>query len=99
VTSAVLNTMRGFFGTDKVAFDIVSSRFPGTPAQTRHFERFSDALKEVINARVWGGIHFRTADEQGAVIGKQVAKWERKHFFKPVRSHPHEDQGDDEATA
>jgi hypothetical protein len=98
VTSAVLNTMRGFFGTDKVAFDIVSSRFPGTPAQTRHFERFSDALKEVINARVWGGIHFRAADEQGAVIGKQVAKWERKHFFKPVRSHSHDDQGDDEAT-
>jgi hypothetical protein len=65
--------MRQFFGTDKIAFDIVSTRFPGTPAQTRHFESFSGALDEVINARVWGGIHFRTADEQGAKLGKAVA--------------------------
>ena len=84
VSGAVLNTMKGFFGTDKIEFDAVSSRFPGTPAQTRHFDRFSHALKEIIDARVWGGIHFRTADTQGAVIGKKVAHWERKHFFRPV---------------
>jgi hypothetical protein len=81
VSSATLNAMQEFFGTDKIAFDIVSSRFPTQP---RHFERFSDALKEVIDARVWGGIHFRTADTQGAVIGKKVAKWERQHFFQRV---------------
>jgi hypothetical protein len=81
VSSATLNAMQEFFGTDKIAFDIVSSRFP---AQPRHFERFSDALKEVVDARVWGGIHFRTADTLGAVIGKKVAKWERTHFFQPV---------------
>jgi hypothetical protein len=81
VSSATLNAMQEFFGTDKIAFDIVSSRFPG---QSRHFERFSHALKEVIDARVWGGIHFRTADTQGAVIGKKVAHWGRKHFFQPV---------------
>lgn len=85
VSSAVLNTMRKFFGTDKVEFDVVSSRFPGTPAQTRHFERFSDALAEIVDARVWGGIHFRTADLQGTVIGKKVAKWLRKHYFHPTR--------------
>ncbi len=86
VSSAILNTMRDFFGTDKIGFDIVSTRFAGTPAQTRHFDRFSDALKEVIEARVWGGIHFRTADMQGAGLGKKVARWERKHYFQPVRS-------------
>ena len=86
VSSAILNTMRDFFGTDKIGFDIVSTRFAGTQAQTRHFDRFSDALKEVIEARVWGGIHFRTADIQGAGLGKKVARWERKHYFQPVRS-------------
>ena len=90
VSSAILNTMREFFGTDRIEFDIVSSRFPGTPAQTRHFASFSAALDEVINARVWGGIHFRTADEQGATLGRKVAKWERAHYFKPL----HGDQGD-----
>jgi hypothetical protein len=84
VSSATLNAMRDFFGTDRIAFEIVSSRFPTQP---RHFEGFSDALKEVIDARVWGGIHFRTADTQGAVIGRKVARWERRHFFQRVRNH------------
>jgi hypothetical protein len=84
VSSAALNAMQDFFGTDKIAggFDVVSSRFG--PTMPRHFERFSLALKEIIDARVWGGIHFRTADTQGAVLGKKVAQWERKHFFQPV---------------
>ncbi|MGZ5393607.1 MAG: vanadium-dependent haloperoxidase, partial [Mycobacterium sp.] len=81
VSSATLNAMQDFFGTDKIAFDITSTRFPTTP---RHYDRFSDALKEVIDARVWGGIHFRTADEQGAVLGKKVARWEEKHYFQPT---------------
>jgi hypothetical protein len=85
VSSAILNTLEEFFGSGKIGFDLVSTRFPNTPASTRHYDKFSDALTEVINARVWGGIHFRTADEQGAVIGKKVAKWERKYFFQPVR--------------
>jgi hypothetical protein len=82
LSGAVVYSAQDFFGTDKIAFDINSSRFPGEP---RHFERFSHALKEIIDARVWGGIHFRTADVQGAVIGKKVAHWLRKHYLQPVR--------------
>ena len=84
MSSAILNTMREFFGTDKIGFDIVSTRFPGTPAQTRHFDSFSSALDEVINARVWGGIHFRTADVQGAELGNEVALWLSDHYFQPA---------------
>jgi PAP2 superfamily len=90
VSSATLHAMEEFFGKKKIAFDIVSPRFPTQP---RHYESFAAALQEVIDARVWGGIHFRTADEQGAVIGKKVAKWERRHFFRPVGA---EDEDDDE---
>jgi hypothetical protein len=81
-TGATMNVMRDFFGTDKVAFDVVSTRFAGTPAATRHFDSFSAAEDEVIDARVWGGIHFRTADEQGVQLGQEVARWERHHYFK-----------------
>jgi hypothetical protein len=85
ISSAVLHTMQDFFGTDKIAFDLVSTRFPvGDPRRTRSFDRFSLALKEVVDARVWGGIHFRTADVQGTVLGKKVFHWERKHYFQPV---------------
>jgi hypothetical protein len=96
VSGAVLHAMADFFGTDKVEFDVVGGRsLNGAPIPPRHFERFSDALQEIVDARVWGGIHFRTADEQGAVIGKKVAHWLRAHFFKPRLGHHGHDHDDD----
>jgi hypothetical protein len=85
VSSATLNMLRDFFGSDDVAFDLVSTRFAGTPAATRHYDSFTAAMDEVIDARVWGGIHFRTADEQGARLGNEVARWEQHHYFKRDR--------------
>jgi hypothetical protein len=80
-TSAIVHTLQNFFGTDKIAFSAFSNR-SGT---TRSFDRFSDANKEVIDARVWAGIHFRTADTQGAVLGNKVAHYLEKHYFQPVQ--------------
>jgi hypothetical protein len=82
-TSAFVHTLKNFFGTDRIAF----SAFSNKSCTTRNFERFSDALDEVIDARVWAGIHFRTADVQGAVLGKKVAHYLTKHYFQPVRCH------------
>ena len=76
-----MGALQDFFGTDRIAFDVVSPRFPGQP---RHFKRFSDVIDEIVDARVWGGIHFRTADEQGAGIGRKVARYERRHYFQPM---------------
>jgi hypothetical protein len=85
LSGAVLDTFADFFGTDKVEITLVSGRsLNGVPIPPRGFDRFSQALKEIIDARVWGGIHFRTADVQGAVIGKKVAHYLRKHYFQPV---------------
>ena len=80
-TSSAINSIRSFFGTDKIAVDMRSSRFPGEP---RHFERLSLVVKEVIDARVWGGIHFRSADVQGTVLGQKVVRWMDRHYFQPV---------------
>jgi PAP2 superfamily len=86
VSGAVLTTMAKFFGSDKVELTMVSGRsLNGAPIPPRHFDSFSDVLDEVVEARIWGGIHFRTADVQGAVIGKKVARYIRKHYFKPLR--------------
>jgi hypothetical protein len=84
-SGATLDTFADFFGTGKVEVTLVSGRsLDGVPIPPRHFDRFSQVLKEIIDARVWGGIHFRTADVQGAVIGKKVAHYLRKHYFHPV---------------
>jgi hypothetical protein len=80
ISGAVVRTLQDFFGTDKVSFGTFSS-FSGT---SRSFERFSQAIKEIINARVWAGIHFRTADVQGAVMGKKIAHVLEKNYFQPM---------------
>jgi hypothetical protein len=80
-TGAFVHTLQNFFGTDKIAV----SAFSNKSCTTRSFERFSDILTEVIDARVWAGIHFRTADTQGAVLGKKVAYYLKKHYFQRVQ--------------
>jgi hypothetical protein len=79
-SSAIVHTLQDFFGTDKIAFSAFSAR----TRTWRSFDRLSDALKEVIDARVWGGIHFRTADMQGAVLGTKVAHYLSQHYFQPL---------------
>ena len=51
---------------------------------TRSFRSFSDALEEVVNARVFAGIHVRTACE-GTTLGKAVAQHVLDHMFQGVR--------------
>jgi len=80
-SGAFVYTLQNFFGTDKIGF----SAFSNKSCTTRSFERLSDALDEVIDARVWAGIHFRTADVQGSVLGKKVAQYMKKHYFQPVQ--------------
>ena len=80
VSGAIVETLQDFFGTDKVSF----STFSPFSGSTREFGRFSEAIKEIIDARVWAGIHFRTADTQGYVIGRKVSHWLEKHYFRPV---------------
>jgi hypothetical protein len=79
VSGAVTGALRDFFGTDRIAFSATSN----SSGTTRHFTRFSQALNETIDARVFSGIHFRTADTQGADIGRRVARWQQDHYFKP----------------
>jgi membrane-associated phospholipid phosphatase len=61
---------------------------PGAPVVvtvsgiTRQWETFSEALLEVIDARVYSGIHFRASDEAGARMGGQVARFTLKHPLK-----------------
>jgi hypothetical protein len=78
---SIAQTLRQFFGTNRIAFSVTSAN-SGT---TRSYTRLSQATREAINARVWSGIHFRKADRQGARIGKQVARYCAKHYFHPIR--------------
>jgi hypothetical protein len=72
---AILGSLRYFFHTDRVAFSASSNK----NATTRSWRSLSDALRENINARVWAGIHIRTADLAGAALGLKVARYLHNH--------------------
>jgi hypothetical protein len=78
ISGSFVYTLQDYFGTDKVAF---SGRNYVNGIE-RDFARFSDAVKEIIDARVWAGLHFRIADVHGAVIAKKVAQWREMHYFQ-----------------
>jgi hypothetical protein len=78
---AHLHTLQLFFGTDTMRFGVTSSQFGG---ETRFFDRFSAPLEEITDARVWAGLHFRTADVQGQQLGINVANYMADHYFQPV---------------
>jgi hypothetical protein len=48
---------------------------------TRHYDDAAVMQGDAIGARVWAGIHFRTADEVSVVIGTKVANWTLDHYF------------------
>ena len=52
---------------------------------TRQWDTFDEAAREVIEARVYSGIHFRTADEVGARMGRQVAHFVSTHALRPCK--------------
>jgi hypothetical protein len=82
ISGAIVRTLQGYFGTDQVAITVVSNKCSPAPCPNRSFDRLSLALREIIDARVWGGIHFRTADVQGAVLGRKVARYLENHYFQ-----------------
>jgi PAP2 superfamily len=89
LSGSIVETLQQFFGTDKVAWSDTNNA-----GLTRSFTRFSQAIDEIVDARVWSGIHFRTADEQGERIGERVARYREEHYFQPEHSF-HREQGFD----
>lgn len=50
---------------------------------TRQWDTFGAGVEEVIDARVYSGIHFRNSDEVGARLGRQVARFISTHALRP----------------
>ncbi len=71
-------------GAGRVDLNITSiaSDPPGSPV-TRHYELAADLNRDAIDARVWGGIHFRTADVVANGIGTRIGDWALDHYFAP----------------
>ncbi len=79
-TGAYAEALRRFFDSKHVNITLTST-VTGT---SRTFDKTGQLTKEIIEARIYGGMHYRTSGEHGVKIGEKVAKWVAKHYFKAV---------------
>jgi len=66
---------------ENTAFTVDSETNP-TPGKLRSFASFPDAVAEIANARVFGGIHFRTSCVRANGLGRAVADYVSRHAMR-----------------
>jgi hypothetical protein len=84
-TGAFTQALATFFGTDFVPVSF-SSAVTNT---THHFERFSDVMDEVSDARIYGGMHYHYSIVQGRNMGRKIVRNLFKNYFGPWPSGEH----------
>jgi hypothetical protein len=83
LSGAATTMLANFFGTDEMAFSLASNTI-AAPDNVRDYTRFSDAARDVVDARIYMGIHFRFADTVALRQGTHVANWIFSHFMRPI---------------
>ena len=81
ITSAFMRTLALFFDDDAYTFTVTTTV---AGQGTRTYGRFSAVALDVVDARIYMGIHFRFADEVARRQGKQAADWAFSHVLQPL---------------
>jgi PAP2 superfamily len=81
VSSAAASVLAAFYGND-TSFTVTSAGLPGVQ---RDFTSFSAAVRQVEDARVYAGFHFRFSCIDAATLGAHVARYVTGTLMQPVR--------------
>ena len=82
VTSALADVLVNALGTQTINTTIWGATGGGTTlTTTRQFDTAKQLEDEIVNARVWAGLHWRNSDIAGVNIGDSVAGWALNHYF------------------
>jgi hypothetical protein len=86
-SAAVAKVISSFFDTDEISFSFATSTAPDGLPRTYH--SLSQTVEEISGARVWAGIHFRTACKDAQHQGRQIGHWVFHKFLRPINKHHH----------
>jgi len=79
-SGAAATVLALFYGTEDLPFTIGSDFLPGV---YRSFSTCLDAAEEAAVSRLYGGIHFRSANEDGLQAGISIGEWAATHYLQP----------------
>jgi hypothetical protein len=77
-----LAVLRSFFGTDRIPYTLTIAS-----GLERSYKSLSQAGFEAVDARVFGGMHFRTGCVRGLMQGGDVGRYVFKHALQPRGKH------------
>jgi hypothetical protein len=81
VSSTVSHGLEDLFRTRQLQLTLGSTAVPGVQ---RHYDSGRVLRRDVVDARVWLGIHFRFADTASRDIGRRLTAWTLDHYFQPI---------------
>jgi hypothetical protein len=77
--AAVLDTERG-----AAALPVLSTSSPTAKGAVRRWTRLDEFVREVSDARVQAGIHFRSATDAGEAMGKRIGELAASRLLRPA---------------
>ena len=85
-STAVTDVVASFFGTNKVTWTIGTpqSAVPQVIQTERTYYSLNALMREIDDARVWAGLHWRHSMRNGDQIGRKVASHVVRNFFRPI---------------
>jgi hypothetical protein len=88
-TGAVLEAVANYFGTSKFSWTLSGNKtaVPQLVQTERNYPNLAAITREVTNARIWAGLHWRHSMEDGGKIGRAVADRVFDDYFRPLRRH------------
>ncbi len=87
ITGAEAEMYATLLGSHRINVTIHGSA-DGTPndwAAVQTFRTANDLDREVVNARVWAGLHYRGSALEGLELARKVARWTLQRYFQPAR--------------
>jgi hypothetical protein len=84
-SGALIDAVGAFFGTRRVTWTITTSKVavPALVQTERTYDHLNALEREIGDARIWGGLHWRQSIRAGAGIGRRVAAHVLKRHFTP----------------
>jgi hypothetical protein len=79
-SAAAARILARFYGTDRISFTTGSDFLTGV---LHRFTSFSEAATEAALSRLYGGIHFMSAIQDGLTSGSEIGDWTFTHVMQP----------------
>ncbi|MDX6465519.1 MAG: hypothetical protein QOI27_559 [Gaiellaceae bacterium] len=86
ITSSDAEVSAKLLDTHRLEIDIPGAvgRNVTTLTTSRHYSTVEALDREIVNARVWAGLHYRDSGEAGVKLGRDVAHWALDRYFLPA---------------